>query len=66
MQNCIEAIKERIASLNDETLIKIVTEDADDYEAEALQIAGVSIIPLLLAIIESILSTIIFHFNYNY
>ncbi len=39
MLNRIEAIKERMASLTDESLIKIVTEDADDYEAEALQIA---------------------------
>lgn len=39
MQNIIEAIKERMTSLTDEILIKIVTEDADDYEAEALQIA---------------------------
>ncbi len=39
MQNRIEAIKERMASLTDESLIKIVIEDADDYEAEALQIA---------------------------
>lgn len=39
MQNRIEAIKERMASLADEVLIKIVTEDINDYEAEAIQIA---------------------------
>jgi uncharacterized RDD family membrane protein YckC len=39
MQNSLEAIRERMSLLNDEILIRIVTEDASDYESDALQVA---------------------------